>query len=189
MAPPQPKTVREQIAFAYASLCAAHVALQKGSRRCGPLEKSVWRKFYHGYLSCGKPSPRTLVDDAKAQMKAPYACEYCGRRQNVSGDHLIPLKRGGPDVSDNIVQACRSCNSSKGSRDLMTWAASKGFFPSILVLRRYLKLIFQYCETHDLMDVELSRVHELSLPFDIEQLPTRFPPLATLVESVEPKLL
>ena len=39
-------------------------------------------------------------------------CAYCGATAD-SRDHVVPLSRGGTDNIDNIVPACRSCNSGK----------------------------------------------------------------------------
>ena len=190
MVPPQPKTVREQIVLCYANLGRAHVALENGRSKYNRLDHWIFWDLYDKLLS-GQKSTRSLYDDVKEQMKAPRACYYCGGTEKLGTDHLIPRSEKGPDEADNLIPACRSCNSSKGRRDMMSWVNWKGFFPSILLLRRYLKLVVRYCETHDLMDVELSRVHELNLPFDVKQLPTRFPPLAKLELglNVRPRLL
>lgn len=48
-----------------------------------------------------------------------FTCQYCGQRKRMSDltyDHLIPRKRGGRTVWENIVTACRPCNSRKGSK-------------------------------------------------------------------------
>lgn len=40
-------------------------------------------------------------------------CAYCGRKlqyANMQVDHVVPLRKGGPDVLDNMLPACRSCN-------------------------------------------------------------------------------
>jgi 5-methylcytosine-specific restriction endonuclease McrA len=47
-------------------------------------------------------------------------CAYCGDSANTR-DHVVPLNRGGSDWIDNIVPACRSCNSSKGNRLIWEW--------------------------------------------------------------------
>ncbi len=45
------------------------------------------------------------------------ACLYCGRTDRpLTRDHVVSLKRGGPNDIGNIVPACRSCNSRKGAR-------------------------------------------------------------------------
>lgn len=50
-------------------------------------------------------------------------CHYCGRplQDSISGynedgislDHVVPQANGGPDSIDNLVLACRRCNSKK----------------------------------------------------------------------------
>lgn len=40
-------------------------------------------------------------------------CAYCRERLADTRDHVIPLSKGGTNFIDNIVPACRSCNSSK----------------------------------------------------------------------------
>lgn len=44
------------------------------------------------------------------------ACVYCGTKRNLVLDHLIPVNRGGPGVPDNLVTACKGCNSGKSGR-------------------------------------------------------------------------
>lgn len=44
-------------------------------------------------------------------------CFYCGdqlSRRTQSIDHMVPLSRGGRNSYDNIVDACRECNTEKG---------------------------------------------------------------------------
>jgi 5-methylcytosine-specific restriction endonuclease McrA len=44
-----------------------------------------------------------------------WKCQYCGRAaENV--DHVIPKSKGGPHAWDNVVAACRRCNSRKENR-------------------------------------------------------------------------
>lgn len=40
-------------------------------------------------------------------------------------DHVIPLSRGGKHCNDNLVAACLTCNSSKGTKLLHEWRAFK----------------------------------------------------------------
>lgn len=49
------------------------------------------------------------------------ACVYCGSRKELTFDHAIPLFKGGAPWGENLVTACRACNSRKGSSELETW--------------------------------------------------------------------
>ena len=44
-------------------------------------------------------------------------CQYCGNRAE-SIDHVVPRSRGGEHVWENVVAACRRCNTSKRDRYL-----------------------------------------------------------------------
>ena len=43
-------------------------------------------------------------------------CAYCGAKGKMTQDHVIPLSLGGTHTVDNVVPACRSCNSAKRDR-------------------------------------------------------------------------
>jgi 5-methylcytosine-specific restriction endonuclease McrA len=191
MANPTPRTVREQIAWSYANLARAHAALEDGATKYKKIHHIIRNKVYHGLLS-GKMTMRSLFDDERLKMVAPQACYYCGSPETLVVDHLIPQIRGGPDEADNLIWACRSCNSSKQGRDMLAWTASKGFFPSILLLRRYIKIVARYCKKNGVMDEALHRAGELNMPFDVRLLPTKLPPLAELqlwVQRHEPETI
>jgi len=130
---------------------------------------------------------RSLYDDERLKMTAPRACYYCGSGERLTVDHLIPRVRGGQDGADNLIWACRACNSSKQGRDMLVWASTRGFFPSILLLRRYLKIVACYCEEHGHMGVQLARSGDIDTPFDVRLLPTSFPPLVDLRLWVPPE--
>ncbi len=185
MATPTPRTVRELIAWSYANLARAHAALEDGVPKYDRNHYMIRNKLYHGLIS-GKMSMRSLYDDERIKMTAPQACYYCGSTVNLAVDHLIPKIRGGPDEADNLVWACRPCNSSKQGRDLLAWMESKETFPSILLLRRYMKLVAQFCDRQGYMDAELSAVTALGMPFDLLLLPTKFPPITQMKLWVYP---
>lgn len=49
-------------------------------------------------------------------------CAYCYEKlDSPTQDHVVPLSKGGGYTRDNIVPACGSCNSSKGSKSLLMW--------------------------------------------------------------------
>ena len=81
--------------------------------------------------------------ELKSQMGTERCCEYCRTTENLSWDHLIPRIKGGPDTGENGVWACRSCNSSKGSKGIYEWygIARKDEVPR-LIAGKYLKLLY-----------------------------------------------
>jgi 5-methylcytosine-specific restriction endonuclease McrA len=59
-----------------------------------------------------------------------YRCVYCEalggstEAERLSLDHLRPLSRGGSNRSDNLVTACKSCNSARGDRSLRSFCVA-----------------------------------------------------------------
>lgn len=58
-------------------------------------------------------------------------CVYCGKRLTLGTfdaciDHIIPIAKGGNNEDDNLVVACRKCNSSKGTKLLSEWEGNDG---------------------------------------------------------------
>jgi 5-methylcytosine-specific restriction endonuclease McrA len=41
-------------------------------------------------------------------------CQYCGSSKDLTLDHVMPRSRAGKSSWDNLVTACKSCNSRKG---------------------------------------------------------------------------
>lgn len=56
------------------------------------------------------------------------SCAYCGATQDLEQEHIIPVSKGGRTCVGNIIPACRHCNSSKGSKDLLEWYCSVSYY-------------------------------------------------------------
>jgi 5-methylcytosine-specific restriction endonuclease McrA len=53
-------------------------------------------------------------------------CAYCGVADKpLQRDCVLPLSRGGRYTLDNIVPACRSCNTSKCNDEVTSWLRRK----------------------------------------------------------------
>ncbi len=49
-------------------------------------------------------------------LRDGFSCQYCGARQDLTFDHVIPRHAGGRTTWDNVVAACSPCNLKKGGR-------------------------------------------------------------------------
>ena len=50
-------------------------------------------------------------------LRDNYTCQYCGTQgRELTLDHVIPRRMGGPHSWDNLVSACMSCNHRKAGR-------------------------------------------------------------------------
>ncbi len=80
-------------------------------------------------------------------------CVYCPSTDNLSLDHIISRKKGGINSRDNSVDACRSCNSSKGSKGLYEWygLSNKDKLPRI-VEGTYLKFLYKIHKSNGTLD-------------------------------------
>jgi 5-methylcytosine-specific restriction endonuclease McrA len=183
---PKIHTVREHIAWSYANLARAHAALDQEASSYRKVHHIIRSRLFHGLIS-GKMAMRSIYDDERVKMLAGGCCSYCGAVDNLTVDHLIPRLGGGPDEADNLVWACRSCNSSKRDSDMLAWMRSKGQFPSLLLLRRYVKMVARYCDRAGLMDEPLVAACSRNLPVRLDLLPSKMPPLPALILWVSPR--
>lgn len=165
-------TVGELLHWSYANLAMAHSAITAKAEKYGRAQFMIRSRLYAG-LNKQTMSIGPLADDERLKMVLPQACCYCGSREYLSADHLIPTKRGGANTGDNLVWACRACNSSKCACDALEWLVEKDQFPLILLLRRYLKLAIEMSRERNLMNVPIATAPEL--PFSLSAIPQAFP--------------
>ena len=60
-------------------------------------------------------------------LRDGVACAYCGDGiedgAQLSLDHIVPHSQGGRHEASNLVTACRRCNSARGDRQVVDFAA------------------------------------------------------------------
>lgn len=49
-------------------------------------------------------------------LRDRFTCQYCGKRDDLTFDHVIPRSKGGLTTWENIVAACACCNLRKSDR-------------------------------------------------------------------------
>ena len=49
-------------------------------------------------------------------LRDHFQCQYCGARDDLTFDHVIPRSKGGLTTWENVVAACAPCNLKKANR-------------------------------------------------------------------------
>lgn len=154
-------------------MAMAHVALKNKHTNYERLDYMIRAKLYKG-LNNKTQNISSVYDDEKYKLHNIKCC-YCGKNEDLTLDHLIPQYCGGKDGGENLVYACKSCNSSKSNKDLLEWCMEKKIFPPVLVLRRYLKLANTYLEDNGYLELPYSELDNCCGLFRIDLLPYEFP--------------
>lgn len=165
-------TIGHLLHASYANLASVDAAVKRGVSKRDRVCWMVRAKLFKG-LRSGTMSVGTLFSDL---LSAPTdRCAYCGTSPppKLHGDHLIPRSKGGLESGDNLVWACRACNSSKNDRDVLEWHAAKSEFPSVVVMRRYLKLALAEAEARGLMGVAID--DRPAVTFSLDFIPLQYP--------------
>jgi 5-methylcytosine-specific restriction endonuclease McrA len=64
-------------------------------------------------------------------------CAYCGATtEALQRDCVLAISRGGRYTLDNVVPACRSCNTSKCNDEVTTWMRRKRLDERTFLLRQ-----------------------------------------------------
>src|SRR5215470_19875320 len=62
-----------------------------------------------------KPTTHPAFTRFNVFLRDKFCCQFCGTRDDLTFDHLMPRSRGGLTVWDNVVAACSACNLRKGN--------------------------------------------------------------------------
>ncbi len=64
-----------------------------------------------------RPNGRLALSRKNVFRRDGYTCQYCGKTGvELTLDHVIPKSRGGESTWENLVAACKTCNTKKGNR-------------------------------------------------------------------------
>ncbi|MFN3649133.1 MAG: HNH endonuclease [Armatimonadota bacterium] len=66
-----------------------------------------------------RPLPQLKLSRRGVFARDGYQCQYCGvSGRDLTIDHVVPRRLGGPSTWENLVACCRRCNSRKGDKPL-----------------------------------------------------------------------
>lgn len=140
MPPKAVKTIRDLIFWEYAKLISDSAGI---GRKQYPFIMMKFKELQEGTISWSG----VLREDLKIDHSK---CIYCGIEENFSNDHIVPKRECHFAEIHNIVIACRSCNSSKGDKDLIEWyGLEKSYEIPRIVMGKYLKMLYVCHECRD----------------------------------------
>ena len=67
-------------------------------------------------------------------LRDRFSCQYCGQREDLTFDHVVPRSKGGITTWENVVAACSECNLKKADMLPATarmWPATKPYQPTV----------------------------------------------------------
>jgi 5-methylcytosine-specific restriction endonuclease McrA len=77
-----------------------------------------------------------LTDAQWAALREAWSgCAYCGGGGPLQRDCVLPISRGGRYTLENVVPACRSCNTSKCNDEVTAWLRRKRLDERAFLLR------------------------------------------------------
>lgn len=85
------------------------------------------------------PYKSVLLSRQNVFKRDGQKCQYCGSSKDLTLDHVIPKSKGGKSTWNNLVTACKRCNSLKGDKspeEAEMPLAKKPFKPSYIMFVR-----------------------------------------------------
>jgi len=152
MPPPAIKTLKDLIHWQYAKIISSSAGFGKEKwqfvmNRFKELqeEKIFWNNI------------REYVKEYEKKDK----CIYCGKRSEVTIEHLFPKSLSGPTIEKNIVWICKECNSAKATRRLYEWMTLKGGLQAAkykvprIAEGKYLKFVYEILNENDFLGLTI----------------------------------
>ncbi|MFH1977956.1 MAG: HNH endonuclease [Candidatus Aenigmatarchaeota archaeon] len=157
MPPPVVKTIRDEILWQYAKLISKSAGFGI-NQRAFQMNRFI-------ALRDNKITWSTTIREWVKEHEKPNECIYCGSKNDLSVEHILPRYCSGPDIPDNAIKACRKCNSSKGKKRLYEWFSlgHKDEVPRIAE-GKYLKLVYELHEKKGTLNVDKSELKSTLCP-------------------------
>lgn len=81
-----------------------------------------------------QPSREPAFTRFNVFLRDRFSCQYCGSREELTFDHVVPRSKGGQTTWTNVVAACSPCNVRKADRlpaQVHMFPVQKPYAPSV----------------------------------------------------------
>jgi hypothetical protein len=154
MPPGYVRTIREEIFYEYAKL------ISRSALNGKIIYPFVSDRFKA--LCDGTASMSGTIREWLREQELQKECVFCGARDNLQVDHLVPRSRGGSDSSDNSVWSCKPCNVSRGDKGVFQWLGlKKKDVLHRLVAGKYLKQLYELHTEKGTLEISKNSLAEL----------------------------
>jgi len=182
MPPPYVRTIHDEILYEYAKLISR--------TSLGQINYSFVNDRFKK-LKINEIQISDTMREWKKGQALPRECVYCGASENLSTDHLIPQNRGGGNSADNLVLACKTCNSSRGDKGIFEWLGlEKKDELHRLVAGKYLKQLLQIHQIEGTLEISKLEIEKLCVKCPLPEVCARWDSVGELtcfcLESIMP---
>ncbi len=145
MPPPAIKSIKDIIFYQYAKIISESAGY--GKKNYGFI-MATWKK-----LKSGEMQWSSTVREWLREHESADTCIYCGAKDPLTTEHILPTSRGGDNVTDNVVRVCKTCNSSKGKKRLYEWKGLENKDQHHRIAEgKYLKYLYSKHEQNGTLD-------------------------------------
>jgi len=145
MPPRNVKTIKQIIFWQYAKIISNSAGM--GKENYGMI-MSTYKKLCSGEIHWS-----TSVREWLLEQESDKECIYCGKKEDLTTDHIFPRIYGGEDTPDNVVRVCKSCNSSKGCKGFYEWKGLENKDNQNRIAEgKYLKYLYKIHEKNGSLD-------------------------------------
>lgn len=116
-------------------------------------------------LQSGEKEWSSTVREWLREHEKPNECIYCGSKENLPTEHILPRSCGGPDTTDNVIKACQKCNLNKGKKRLYEWKELNNKDNiSRIAEGKYLKLLYILHENNNTLNTNREELKDNLCP-------------------------
>ena len=162
--------IKDFIEFQYGKLsynCKPHLPIIKRLTECG----IDFELIDENNLTI-KQMRKRLTEAAKKQIyiRDKFECQYCGSKENLEIDHIIPLSKGGTNEDDNLITCCHNCNKLKSDKDFdVFFNENKNLFKNLDRVSKILDRVSNFSETLEEKEKEIEKEKEQEIEQVIEK--------------------